>query len=53
LFCIHFLQQQQVSEGEEAAAAGAGMEKVKNLGNLLFSTIKGAGQKIKDTVSSN
>lgn len=28
-----------------------GLEKVKNLGNFLFSTIKGAGQKIKETVS--
>lgn len=36
------------SEGEGEADKG-GLEKVKNLGNLLFSTIKGAGQKIKET----
>jgi len=35
----------------EAAAAGGetNLEKVKTLGSFLFSTIKGAGQKIKDT----
>lgn len=42
----------QLSEGEgEGGEKGTGLEKVKNLGNFLFSTIKGAGQKIKDTVS--
>jgi len=38
----------QASEGEAEGDKG-GLEKVKNLGNLLFSTIKGAGQKIKET----
>jgi hypothetical protein len=28
-------------------------EKVKNLGSYLFSSIKGAGQKLKETVSNN
>ncbi|CAG7838229.1 unnamed protein product [Allacma fusca] len=48
--------EQQVSEEEAAAAAAgatgaaaAGLDKVKNLGSFLFSSIKGAGQKIKET----
>jgi len=40
------------SEGGEKGME-KGLEKVKHLGNFLFSTIKGAGQKIKDTVSAN
>jgi len=37
----------QVAEGEEGAGA---VEKVKTLGSFLFSSIKGAGQKLKESV---
>jgi len=42
----------QIPEEDPVAesTASAGIGKVKSLGMSLFSSIKGAGQKIKDTV---
>lgn len=44
----------QIPEEDPAAegAAQAGLGKVKTFGMSIFTSIKGAGQKIKDTVSS-
>ncbi|XP_021964556.1 synapse-associated protein of 47 kDa isoform X2 [Folsomia candida] len=47
----------ELSSNNAAAAAGGAAppttERIKNVGSFLFSTIKGAGQKIKDTAKSS
>lgn len=48
-----YVHTQQIPEEDPAAAestAAAGIGKVKSFGMSIFSSIKGAGQKIKDTV---
>ena len=37
--------------GADSEKEDTGLEKVKSIGSYLFSAVKGAGQKIKETVS--